>query len=67
MLIHLRAIERYDFAEPGPTDGTRVSSLDEHLATVGAGAKVMTWREDATSWPVHANDTLTVQRRMVTV
>ena len=65
--VNLRAVERYDFAEPGSTDGTGVSPLNKHLAAVGASAEMVAWREDAASWPVHTNDALAVQRRMMPI
>ena len=63
----LGAVEWNDLREPGPADGAGVSPLDEHLAAAGAGAQVVAGRQDAAARPVHADDALAVEGRLVPV
>ena len=63
----LRAVERNNFREPGSADGAGVPALDEHLAAAGAGAQVVAGRQDAAARPVHADDALAVQGRLMPV
>ena len=41
--------------------------MDEHLAAAGAGAQVVAGRQDAAARPVHADDALAVEGRLVPV